>query len=253
MLNEERRRNITEIINREGRGIVTDLALRLGASQFTIRNDLNALHRQGLVQRTHGGGLPVATGALSDPSFREKEILRRKEKLRIGEAAARLVAEEQCIILDSGTTTTALARALRAVNRLTVITNAMNIAAELSGTSIIVILTGGVLREDSLSLIGPVAEETLHRFTADIAFLGVDGFDVHFGLTSPNMSEAKVKQVMVEIARRRVLVCDSSKFGRRFLSIVAPPSNIHQVITDSKISKTDLKFLEDAGIEVTVV
>jgi DeoR family transcriptional regulator of aga operon len=179
--------------------------------------------------------------------------LHRKEKQRIGEAAARLAKEEECIILDAGTTAMAVARALRPMGHLTVITHAVNIAAELSSTSINVILTGGVLREVSVSLVGPVAEETLRRFTADIAFVGVDGFDAHFGLTSPNISEAKVKQLMVEIARRTVLVCDSSKFGRRFLSMVVPPSKIHQVITDTKIAKTDLKFLEDAGIEVTIV
>jgi DeoR family transcriptional regulator of aga operon len=253
MLNEERRRAILEILESEGRVLVPELAPRLGASQFTIRNDLNALHRQGLVYRTHGGALPVRRGTLSDPSFRSKENLKRREKERIGRAAVKLVQKDQSIILDSGTTTMAIARALHPVDHLTVITATINIAAQLSGSLIEVILTGGVLRENSLSLVGPAAEETLRRFTADIAFLGVDGFDARFGLTSPNISEARIKQVMVDIARRTVLVCDSSKFGRRFLAVVAPPTRIHQVITDAKIPRADRKFMEDAGIEVTVV
>jgi DeoR family transcriptional regulator of aga operon len=257
MLNEERRRTIFDIINKEGRALVTELAPRLGASEFTIRNDLNALHRQGLVQRTHGGALPVLPGTLLDPGFRSKESLRRREKERIGRAAAKLVAKDQSIILDSGTTTMAVARALRtlgpSIGRLTVITASMNIAAELAGSSIDVVLTGGFLREKSLSLIGPAAEETLRRFTADIAFLGVDGFDTQFGVTSPNASEAQIKQLMVKISRRTVLVCDFSKFGRRFLCVVAAPTQIHGVITDKKISRSYLKFMEDSGIAVTLV
>lgn len=253
MLNEERRRAILDIIGREGRALVKDLAPQFGTSQVTIRKDLEVLHSQGLVYRTHGGALPVRAGALLDPSLREKEKLHRKEKHRIGAAAARLVKEGQSVVLDSGSTTTAIARALRDFRNLTVITNAVNIAAELAGTAIEVILTGGILRENSFSLVGPLTEETLRRLSADILFLGVDGFDVHFGLTTPNLLEAKVNRVMVEIAGRTVVVCDSSKFGRRSLSLIVPPSKIHQAITDRRIPKSDLRALEEAGIEVTLV
>ena len=253
MLNEERRRAIQEIINHEGRGLVKELARRLHTSQVTIRNDLEILHNHGLVQRTHGGALPVQGGALLDPSLREKEKHHRKEKQRIGKAAADLVKEGESVLLDSGTTTTAVARAVRDRGRLTVITNAVNISAELSGTPIEVILTGGTLRENSFSLVGPLAEETLHRLSADILFLGVDGLDVHFGATTPNLQEASVNRVMVEIARRTVVVCDSSKLGRRSLSLITPLSGIHEVITDSKIPKGDLRVLTEAGIKVTIV
>jgi len=253
MLNEERRRAILEILNREGRVLVKDLAVQFATSQVTIRKDLEVLHSQGLIYRTHGGALPVRAEALLDPSLREKEKLHRREKLRIGEAAARLIKEGQSVVLDSGTTTTAVARALRDHRNLTVITNAVNIAAELAGTPIEVILTGGTLRENSFSLVGPLAEDTLRHLSADVLFLGVDGFDVHFGLTTPNLLEAKVNRVMVEIARRTVVVCDSSKFGRRSLSLIAPASAVHQTITDSRIPKSDLKALEEAGIEVILV
>lgn len=253
MLNEERRRHILETVNREGRVLVKDLAQRFKTSQVTIRKDLETLHSQGLVHRTHGGALPLRTGALLDPSLREKERLHRREKLRIGTAAARLVKEGQSVVLDSGTTTTMVARALRGFRNLTVITNAVNIAAELAGTSVQVILTGGILRENSFSLVGPLAEEVLRRLSADILFLGVDGFDVQFGLTTPNLLEAKVNRVMVDIARRTVVVCDSSKFGRRSLSLIAPTSAVHQTITDGRIPKSDLRALEEKGIEVTTV
>jgi DeoR family transcriptional regulator of aga operon len=253
MLNEERRREILDIINNEGRVVVKDLARHFDTSRVTIRNDLEILHSQGLVHRTHGGALPIQVGALLDPSLREKEKLHRLEKQHIAEAAVALVKEGESVVLDSGTTTTAVARALRKFRILTVITNAVNIAAELAGTSIEVILTGGTLRENSFSLVGPLAEDSLRRLSADIFFLAVDGFDVRFGLTTPNMLEAKVNRVMMEIARQTVVVCDSSKFGRRSLSLIAPPGAIQQTITDGRIPKTDLRTLREAGIKVTVV
>ena len=253
LLNEERRRAILEILNREGRVLVLDLAKRFATSQVTIRKDLEDLHAHGLIHRTHGGALPAREGALEDPTLREKEKLHRKEKLRIAEAAARLVQEGQVVILDSGTTTTAIARALRHFQNLTIVTNAVNIAAELSGTAVEVILTGGTLRKNSFSLVGPIAEETLHRLNADLLFLGVDGFDVQYGLSTPNLLEAKVNRVMVEVAKRTVAACDSSKFGRRSLSLIAPPQALHEVITDRGAPKSDVKMLKKAGIEVTLV
>jgi DeoR family transcriptional regulator of aga operon len=251
MLNEERRRAVLDLINREGRVLVKDLAQRFETSQVTIRKDLEVLHGQGAVYRTHGGALPVRTGALLDPSLREKEKLRRKEKMRIGAAAARLVEEGQSVVLASGTTTTMIARELRQFRNLTIITNAVNIAAEMAGSPVQVILTGGILRENSFSLVGPLAEETL--LSADTLFLGVDGFDVRYGLTTPNLLEAKVSRVMSEIARRTVVVCDSSKFGRRSLTLIVPPSQVEQIITDSRIAKCDLQVLEEVGIQVTLV
>jgi DeoR family transcriptional regulator of aga operon len=253
VLSEERRRAILEQINRDGRALVRSLAPKFGISEVTIRQDLEVLHSRGLVHRTHGGALPVRTAALLDPSLQEKARLHRKEKQRIAMAAARLVKEGQSVVLDSGSTTTAVARALRHFRQLSVITNAVNIAAELAGTSVEVILTGGTLRENSFSLVGPLAEETLRRLSADILFLGVDGFDVHVGLTTPNLLEANVNRVMMEIARRTVAVCDSGKFGRRSLSLIAPPSAVHQIITDRQIPKSDLRALREAGIEVTLV
>jgi DeoR family transcriptional regulator of aga operon len=253
MLNEERQRAILEILTREGRVLVTELATRFRTSQVTIRKDLETLHANGRIHRTHGGALPARDGALEDPSLREKEKLHRREKLQIAAAAARMVSEGQVVILDSGTTTTAIARALRHLHRLSVITNAVNIAAELAGSSLEVILTGGTLRMNSFSLVGPIAEETLRRLNADLLFLGVDGFDVHSGLSTPNLLEAKVNRAMMDVARVTVAVCDGSKFGRRSLSLIAPPSDVHHVITDRSAPKSDVSALRKAGIEVTVV
>src|SRR5438067_1503726 len=241
------------MLKRDGRVLVGDLARHFDTSQVTIRKDLEVLDVQGIVHRTHGGALPAHEGALEDPTLREKEKLHRKEKLHIATAAAHLVKEGQVIILDSGTTTTAIARALRNFRNLTIITNAVNIAAELSGATVEVILTGGTLRKNSFSLVGPIAEETLRRLNADLLFLGVDGFDVHYGLSTPNLLEAKVNRVMVEVAKRTVAVCDSSKFGRRSLSLIVPTSALQEVITDRGIPKSDLRALKKSGLEVTLV
>lgn len=163
-----------------------------------------------------------------------------------------MVSEGQVVLLDSGTTTTAIARGLRNFQNLTVITNAVNIAAELSGSSADVILTGGNLRKNSFSMVGPIAEETLHRLNADILFLGVDGFDVEYGISTPNLLEAEVNCAMMKIAKVVVVVCDSSKFGKRSLSLIGPPTAVQHVITDRGISKSDLNTLKKAGIEVTI-
>ena len=252
MLNEERRRAILDSLKRDGRVLVLELAKRFETSQVTIRKDLEVLHAQGLVHRTHGGALPAGDGALEDPTLLEKEKLHHKEKLRIAAAAARMAQEGQVVILDSGTTTTEIAKALRNFRNLTIVTNAVNIAAELSGSAIDVILTGGTLRKNSFSLVGPIAEETLHGLNADLLFLGVDGFDVHYGLSTPNLLEAKVNRVMVQVAKRKIAVCDSSKFGRRSLSLIVPPSALDEVITDRGIPQSEARALRKAGIEVTL-
>lgn len=253
MLSEERRREVLELLQTEGRVLVRDLSKRFRTSLITIRKDLEFLHHQGQLERTHGGALPLRTGALRDRTLQEKERLHRQEKLRIAAAAVRMIRPGQVVILDSGTTTTAIARACRQFRSLTVITNATNIAQELAGTSVEVLLTGGTLRKNSFSLVGPLAEESLRRLSADLLFLAVDGFDVRYGLTTPNLLEARVNRAMAEASRRTIVVCDSSKFGRRSLSLIMPVSAVHETITDRKITKPYLKALRDADIEVTLV
>ena len=173
--------------------------------------------------------------------------------MQIAAAAVKMVSEGQVVVLDSGTTTTAIARALRNFTNLTIITNAVNIAAELSGSAVEVILSGGNLRKNSFSLVGPIAEETLHKLHADILFLGVDGFDVQYGISTPNLLESRVNRAMIEISKVVVAVCDSSKFGKRSLSLIAPPSALQHVLTDSGIPKVDLSVLKKSGVDVTVV
>ena len=253
MLIEERRQHILSLIQKEGRVLVDELSDQLALSKITIRKDLDYLQTKELLVRTHGGALPVQPGALLDPSIEQKEELHHEDKLRIAQAATAMVSEGGCVILDSGTTTTAIARELLAFRRLTVITNALNIASELARSDFDVILIGGSLRKNSMSLVGPLAEDVLHEMHADILFIGVDGFDTRYGLTTPNVLEARVNRAMVNAAERVVAVCDSSKFGRRSLSLIVDASAVHHVITDSNLSPEQAKTIREAGIELTLV
>lgn len=253
MLIEERRRHILFIAQSEGRVRVRAVSKSLGISQITIRKDLDHLQMKGLLQRSHGGALPIQPGALFDPPIQEKEKSHHSEKDRIAQAATNMVQEGQCVMLDSGTTTTAVANALKRFSQLTVITNAVNIAAELAGTNFEVILTGGTLRKNSFSLVGPLAEDMLAEIHADILFLGVDGFDMEIGLTTPNLLESRVNRAMVNASSKVVAVCDSTKFNRRSLSRIVPSSAIHHVITDINLPKAINDALCNANVEVTLV
>jgi DeoR family transcriptional regulator of aga operon len=253
MLIEERRQYIVGLAQKNGRVLVEELSESLNISRITIRKDLEYLHSRGVLHRTHGGAVLPGNGALSDPSLREKEGRHSQEKLRIAAAAANLVQEGQCVLLDSGTTTTAIARALKRFSRLTVITNAVNIAGELSGTDFEVLLTGGSLRKNSFSLVGPLAEDMLRDMHADILFLGVDGFDLEVGLTTPNLLESRVNRMMVKASSIVVAVCDSTKFNRRSLSRIVSAAEVHYVITDSDLPAETADGLKASGIKLILV
>lgn len=252
MLIDERRQHILNKIQQEGRVLVAELSDTLNISRITIRKDLDQLESKGLIQRTHGGAIAAQNSILQDLSLKEKEQKQLKEKQRIAKAAAALVQEGTCIILDSGTTTTAIAQELRRFSQLTVITNAVNIAVELGGTNFEVILTGGTLRKNSFSLVGPQAEDALQEMHADLFFLGVDGFDPLIGVMTPNVPESRVNRAMVKASTKVVAVCDSTKFRRRSLALIVPPSAIHMVITDDQIRAEDADALRAAGIELVI-
>jgi DeoR family transcriptional regulator of aga operon len=253
MMAEERRQKILSLLQTDGRVLVSNLSKVFNVSQITIRKDLDSLHNRGLVQRSHGGALPPSSSALFDPSLQEKQQLHAEEKQRIAEAAVKMVQEGSCIMLDSGTTTAAIAQVLKKFSALTVITNAINIAAELASTNLEVILTGGTLRKNSFSLVGPVAEDVLAEMHADLLFLGVDGFDPEIGLTTPNLLESRVNRAMIHSATKIVAVCDSTKFYRRSLSRIVPISALHHVITDHGVPQATVEALKKQNIGITLV
>jgi DeoR family transcriptional regulator of aga operon len=244
MLIDERRQHILQTIQKEGRALVGDLSRELRISQITIRKDLDYLQAKGLIQRARGGALRIELSALADPTLQEKQKQNFPEKQRIAAAALKMIAEGQCIILDSGTTTTVIAQGLQRFSHLTVITNAVNIAAELAGTNLEVVLIGGTLRANSFSLVGPLAEENLAEMHAD---------NLDVGITTPNFLESRVNRAMIRAAREVVAVCDSTKFNRRSLSQIAPVRAVHRVITDQNLPSETAEALRAQNIDLILV
>lgn len=255
LLIEERRRRILDRVNSQERVTVSDLVEAFGISAVTIRGDLDALDDQGGLVRSHGGAVK-RLNPLQDYPIQVKEILHHGAKVRIAQAAARLIRSDQIIILDSGTTTAEIARQIKhaKLGSLTVITNALNIAMELANLPhVSVIMLGGMLRQMSYSLVGPHAEQILSDLNADHVFLGVDGLDPELGLSTPDVFEAKLNALMIRVSRQVTVVADSSKFGQRSLSVISRMENVHRVITDTKAPPDVLAALRAHGVEVLLV
>jgi DeoR family transcriptional regulator of aga operon len=254
LLVEERRRRILELLNKQERATVEELSDRFDVSAVTIRGDLDALAETGAIVRSHGGALKQLEQ--HDVPIAVKETLHHGEKVRIGHAAARLIAQDETIILDSGTTTAEIARQLKflKLRSLTVITNALNIAMELANLPHVrVIMIGGLLRQLSYSSVGPQAEQTLRGLYADKLFLGVDGLDPEVGLTTPDVLEAQLNALMIKVSREVIAVADSSKFGRRSLSVISTVTDVHRIITDDKVDPQLVAALRTRNIDVQVV
>lgn len=253
LLSEERRMQIVQLARRNGRVLVRELSKRFNTSTVTIRNDLNDLHRRGFIVRSRGGAVHNES-ATSESSLSERLRTNAAEKRRIGLAAAAMVNDGETIILDSGTTTQEIARNLKGKKGLQVITNGVNVAMELLGVQgIQLIIVGGILRADSVSVVGSFAENMLKQLSADRLFLGAASCDPEFGPSTPKIEESLVNQAMVKIAREVVLVVDSTKFNKRSMSRIAPLSSIHKVITDRKISPEIEEQLRNSGCEIILV
>lgn len=248
----DRRMKILKKLSVNDQVFVNELSKEFGVSEVTIRNDLEQLESKQLLIRARGGAMSTNQVVSFDLQLGEKHKLNMSEKVRIGKAAARLIKESDTLIIDSGTTTLEIIRNIEpSLNNVTVITNALNIANQLVSTpNVNLIIPGGVLRKNSLSLIGPLAEKSFRNFYVDKVFLGVDGFDTLNGISTPNIEEACLNQIMIEVAREVIVVADSSKFLRKSLAFICKLDRINTVITDSGISDEDKKRLEDAGIKV---
>lgn len=232
---------------------VVDLCADLNVSSVTIRKDLKLLEDKHLIFRTHGGGT-LSNPYTSDRPVNEKEKIRSEEKARIGLKAASLVAPNDCIVIASGTTVLSLARSIQPQGNLTVITAALNVASVLvHKPEIEVLLLGGILRKSSTSVTGTYAEKILDDFSCSKLFLGVDGIDIEFGLTTTNVMEAQLNRKMIKASQKTIVLADSSKFGKRGFGRICGLEDVEQVITDSGISEHTVERLRGMGIEVSVV
>lgn len=249
----ERRSLIIEKLEAQGQLDVVSLSKELAVSEVTIRNDLNWLEQKNMLIRARGGAIKAERVGV-EISLSEKNKLHYQEKLRIGKAAAGLIKSGDTIILDSGTTTLEINNHLAGIESLTVITNALNIANKLvEHEHVNVIVPGGFLRKNSLSLVGNPAEESFKNYFCDKLFLAVDGFSTLHGLSTPNVEEAHLNRIMISIAKQIIVVTDSSKFQKRSFAFIAPISDIDIVITDTGIPEEDKKRLESAGVQVILV
>ncbi|NOY96110.1 MAG: DeoR/GlpR transcriptional regulator [Chlorobi bacterium] len=249
-----RRAKILEELESKGQVVVNELSEMFNISEVTIRNDLAHLEKQNMLIRARGGAIKVKYYRMGiDPSISDKQKEYLKEKQKIAKAALKLIEDGDTIILDSGTTTTEIAKNMEQFKNLTIITNALNIASILSEyEGFNIFMPGGSLRKKSLSLVGALADESFRKFYCDKLFLGVDGFDTTHGLSTPNSEEAHLNQIMIGIAKKIIVVADSRKFLRRRFAFIGPLSDIDVVITDSGISDEDKKRLEKNGIEVII-
>lgn len=254
LLVDERRRRICDLLREHGRVMVNDLAARFDTSEVTIRHDLSALESAGALDRTRGGALSRREN--DDLPIRVKQTLRHAEKVRIARAAAAMIRDGETIILDSGTTTAELARQIRTldVKSINVITNALNIAMLLSDVPAVrLIMLGGILRQESHSLAGHMAERALDNLQADRLFLGADGLDPEIGLMTPHLPEAQLNARMIEISRQVVTVADATKLMRRNVCVIAKVDQLDLFITDASAQPEVVADLRRRGVEVQLV
>ena len=248
-----RRKKIIEHIKESGEVLVSRLSKEFKVSEVTIRNDLEHLERKHLLVRARGGAIHTENHVGFDERITEKNKLHSTEKAAIGKAAAALINDGDTIIIDSGTTTAEIVKHLNGIRYLNVITNALNIANLLMAhPTINVIIPGGYLRQNAMSLVGPLAENNLRNFFVDKVFLSTDGFDTKQGIFTPNIDEAHLNGIMIDITKEVILVTDSSKFKRKSLAFICGLDKIKKVVTDNSIAPDDKKRLEDAGIEVLI-
>jgi len=249
----ERRKSILHQLNKTGQVLVPELSKEFDVSEVTIRNDLEQLEKKNILIRARGGAIKIEGGVGIDYHISEKDKLHIEEKVRIGKKAGQLINENDTIIIDSGTTTIQITKYLDHLSDITVVCNALNIVSQLIQLkNVNLIIPGGYLRKNSLSLVGPLAEKNMQNLYVDKVFIGVDGFDTRHGIYTPNIEESYFNEIMIKISKEVIVVCDSSKFLRRSLAFICSVSKIHCVITDNGILDEDKKRLEDAGIKVII-
>jgi DeoR family transcriptional regulator, aga operon transcriptional repressor len=263
MLRHERLTGLLDLLSSRGTLSVEEIATEFEVSTATVRRDLDDLASQQLVARTRGGA--VAQSVTYDLPLRYKSVRRPAEKQRIGSAAAALVDPGAVVGLNGGTTITEVARTLAtradlAADRLgggiafTVVTNALNIANELTvRPHIKIVVLGGVARPQSYELIGPMASRCLADLTLDVLFLGVDAISPAAGAAAVHEGEAEINRLMVDRAQRVVAVADSSKLGARAFCKICDISVLDTLITDTGADEDIVAQFTNSGVDVRLV
>jgi len=248
----DRHERILDILKEKKKVKVQYLSEVLNTSTVTIRKDLKLLEAKKLLFRVHGGA-SLEQPFVNDRHINEKEFIHAKEKDAIGKEAAGIITEDQFIIIASGTTVLALARHINPQNKITIVTSALNVALELLNKPNVEILQlGGYIRDTSYSVIGHYSELILKEIACSKVFLSVDGIDLDYGLSTSNGLEAHLNQQMIEASKEVVVLCDSSKFGKKSFGRICGLDNVDHIITDKNIPQDIYKKLVDLGITVTI-
>ncbi|SNT10720.1 transcriptional regulator, DeoR family [Micrococcales bacterium KH10] len=246
----ERHHKIIELARADGRVDVAASAALFDVSGETIRRDLTTLERRGLLRRVHGGAIPVDRIAI-EPTLADRERSYLAEKERIANAAILELDDAATVLIDAGTTTARFAALLPHDRELTVVTHALPVASALAGRPNLALhLIGGIVRGRTLAAVGPWANRELEDLQADIAFLGTNGVSTERGLTTPDVTEAAVKEAIVAAARRVVVIADHSKVGRDEFVSFAPIDAVDTLITDSDVDDELATEIETAGVQV---
>lgn len=251
MFAEERQRKIMSILNENGSVKVNELSEYFNVSEATIRRDLQEMDNKKFLKKTHGGAVKIYITNF-EPSFIDKKDEKNQEKQSIAKYAANMINDGDTIILDSGTTTLEISKNIVADN-VTVITNSIDIASELSNKAgIKLILTGGELRNTTRAMVGHICDEMLRNFRVDKAFIGANGVSLTEGVTTPDITEAQTKKAMINSANRAILVVDNSKLEKVCFSVMCSINDISTIITSGDVMQETANEFMKQGIEFIV-
>jgi DeoR/GlpR family transcriptional regulator of sugar metabolism len=251
LLKEERQRLILEALQENKKVAVQELSRRFGTSEVTIRRDLQALASGGMLRRAHRGAILV-NPAPPEPPVVYRMTLEQREKEAIARQAAELVCDGDSIFVGSGSTTAYLARHLIGRRHLTVVTNALNIAADLAlaNETITTVVTGGVVRSDELSLLGHIVELTLPEMRVEKVFMGMQAISIEGGLTTDHLPEVAIARKIFEMAPELIVLADHSKLNCMAAAFIAPVARMTTLVTDAGADTQFLAHLEELGIRV---
>jgi DeoR family transcriptional regulator of aga operon len=248
----ERHQQIIDIVQSKGYESVSSLCKALKVSAVTIRKDLKLLEKSNKLFRTHGGASNTNPFTI-DRNVNEKVNLQIEEKKNIAKKAAAYITPNDSIIIASGTTMLALAREIIPKQKLMVITSALQVASELSKyTEIDILQLGGLIRQSSSSVVGSYAENILKDFFCTKLFLGVDGIDFEFGITTSNSMEAQLNKSMIQVVQKVIVLADYTKFGKRGFSRICGLDEVDEIITDKNIPPSIVEKYASHGIKITI-
>ena len=250
MLKAERYRKILNHLQEQGTATITDLCGILDVSRATARRDLVELDRENLLERKHGGAVAIEKSSAADIPLALRRHIQKEEKIRIAKAAVAYIKEGNTLYLGAGTTTREVAVLLKNFRRLTVLTNDIAVAMEVSVTENQLIVTGGVLKKSSMTLLGHFTERILNELHVDIAILSMDAVDPANGFMDYNTDEIIIKRLMIQNADKCIMLCDHSKFFRTALVKVCPLADADLLITGDTLDPDYKQRLMDGDVQV---